>query len=168
MISLTGKKTLAAETNGFTLLELVIVVTIIGLLLLSAMPSFKSTYRNLEIFTASKKMASLITYAKQKAILERIKYRLNFDYQGRKYWLTLEKDPINYPNDYVEIKNRFGEKICLPEKVVIEDQIEIITFFPNGKNDRDSLTLRNEFGDEYKLYFGAGVNYVKISKKTTD
>lgn len=165
MISLTGKKSLRAKTNGFTLLELLIVMAIIALLLLSAIPSFKGTYKTLEIFTASKKIASFITYARQRAILERVKYRLNFDYAARKYWLTREKDPIDYPNYYVEIKNRFAQ---LPEKVVLDPEVDFITFLPDGQSNINLLTLRNEFGDEYILYLGKGVNYVKISKKTTD
>lgn len=152
------------ETKGFTLLELLIVIAIMGILLLAVIPSFKETYRGLEILTASKKIASFITYAKQKAILERVKYRLNFDYTGRKYWLTREKDPIDYPNNYVEI-NRFAE---LPEKVVLDHEVDFITFLPDGQSDIDLLRLRNEFGDEYMLYFGKGLPYVKISKKTTD
>jgi len=165
MIFVTGKKNAPVESEGFTLLEILIVITIMGVLLLTARPSFKNTYRNLKISTTSKKIASFISYARQKAILERVKYRLNFDYQGKKYWLTVEKDPVNYPDYYVEVKSKFGKQTYLPEEVTIESYIDFITFYPDGKIDKNSLTLKSEWGDEYILHLGRRVNHVKITAK---
>lgn len=158
MIFVIGKKNKPVESNGFTLIELLIVIGIIGLVILTAIPSFKGIYSNLKISTASKEIASFITYARQKAILERVKYRLHFDYEGKKYWLCFQQDPINYPNYYIKTKKLY----CLPEGVFIENYFDFITFYPNGKVDTNSLTLKNESGDEYILHLGRNV---KITKK---
>ncbi|MEW6618165.1 MAG: prepilin-type N-terminal cleavage/methylation domain-containing protein [bacterium] len=165
MMYATGKKhKQIGESKGFTLLELLIVISMIGILILTAIPSFKGTYKNLKISLTAKEMASLITYARQKAVLERTKYKLNLDYQGKKYWLSVEKDPINYPDYYV----KSGKVYCLPEEFVMNSYLDAIIFYPDGRVNIGVLTLRDEESREYILTFGTRINYVKIYKKDMD
>jgi prepilin-type N-terminal cleavage/methylation domain-containing protein len=162
MIFVTGKKkNLQDKIHGFTLIELLIVTAVIGILILCAIPYFKNTYNSFKISISTKKIASIITYARQKAILERTKYRLNFDYYNNKYWLTVEKDPLNYPDYYICTKRTH----YFPEGVFIDSYFSFITFYPDGKIDEKLLTLKNESGDKYLLEIGRRVNHVKITSK---
>lgn len=165
MIFVIGNKHLNQDNKGFTLLELLIVMAIMGIFIVGAIPSFKGTYKTFKLDTSASQLASFITYARQKAILERVNYRLNFDYQGTRYWLTIEQDPVNYPNYYLPAKI-LGKNIhYLPEEISINSYFDFITFYPDGKVDKDTLILRNEDLDECLVHIRRKINYVKITQK---
>lgn len=151
--------------NGFTLLELIIVMTIIGILAGMVVPSFREAYKNLKLITSAQRIASLITYARQKAVLERVNLRLNIAYDRKKYWLSVEKDPILYPGYYTDIKDTISGPHYLSEGVTINSYFTYITFYTDGKVDNDSLIVQDEDGDEYVLYLKRGITQVKITKK---
>jgi len=70
--------------RGFTLIELVMVIVIVGILAVIAVPRFESFYA-IKLDGATKKVVSDIRYAQQLAIARHEDYRVVFDVANNNY-----------------------------------------------------------------------------------
>jgi len=86
-------------TSGFTLIEAVMVVVILGILYFAAQPRF-DTFYNLKLKTAAKKLISDIRYTQSLAVSRHDDYAIYFDVDGENYRVyrvsdgKLAKDPF--------------------------------------------------------------------------
>lgn len=95
--------------EGFTLIEVAIVMFIIVMLTTAATPLMKNFAESTKLRSASRSIRNLMEFAKNSAISERTNYAVVFDRSNSSYWLTLEEyiggsslgtvsDIINYMN----------------------------------------------------------------------
>jgi prepilin-type N-terminal cleavage/methylation domain-containing protein len=84
-----------AKVSGFTLIETVTVISIIGLLTTIAFPAFNSTLNNHKLATCAATIASDIRLIQQKTVTEGIFYRLKYDPYAESYSiLTGSKEEV--------------------------------------------------------------------------
>lgn len=75
--------------NGFTLIELNVVICILGLVTLICIPNFKNTVENYRLKTSAEELGQNIRLAQKLAITEGVRYRVLIDFNTRtKYRLT--------------------------------------------------------------------------------
>jgi prepilin-type N-terminal cleavage/methylation domain-containing protein len=125
---------------GFTLLELTIVVIILGILSALTIPLFRNSFSNLQLSNTAHNLASLMRYAQERSIVERINYQLNFNPQLSQFWLTQEQDPLT-PGRYTRLSGKTGKINFLPREVKIETEKYIVNFYPDGKIDKTTIYL---------------------------
>ena len=137
--------------KGFTLLELVIVVVIIGIVVAIGLPSFNKAFLRTELNAAIRELTQTLVYAHQCAVSEGISYKVNFSLKNQSYWLSSED------KSQKRLKSKtFGRDITLT-KVVIPDQQSIdgnkkyITFKPDGTVDECLLYLQDKRGNIYTV-----------------
>lgn len=109
------------EVRGFTLIELVVVALILSLTLLFAWPDLVRVYEDESLRTASRGIASTLSYAHQRAIIEGLNLRVNFDLDEGRYWLSLEENRGASPGFYRRIQSSFLHQMSLPRGVRIKD-----------------------------------------------
>jgi type II secretion system protein H len=129
--------------EGFSFVELFIVIIIIGTLTAAAVPRFKKTYDRFEFENFSKNIYYLIQYLQNSAIVEKKIYYLNIDKEKAEFSASrLENGEVT------ALKGRFAKVFKAPEasKVDIEPETEYICFFPNGKIDGFSIIFTDKFG----------------------
>ena len=177
------KKSKISNGAGFTLIELVIVATIIVVLVAVSSPRFRATFRNIELKDAAYNIGKLIKYGQQRAIIEEKKYKLLFDFEKGAYHLLLEDERVkeaevtapiegeSLPGEEVEavpkwrkITGRFGGYFYLPEGITFKGEADKITFLPNGRCDKISLFIVNQKNKTYKIQTNGRAGYVKISE----
>jgi len=135
--------------GGFTLLELVIVLFILGLITAMAMPTFVNFYRKSEEQQTTSQLVQLFRFAQQQAIFKRQVRTVGIDFDTHSYYL--KEDPL--PGDYsFEIRKRHQtplpegfefELIEYPEREEEENADEaFVSFYPDGTADRVKLTIR--------------------------
>jgi len=74
--------------RGFSLIELLVVVALVGILAAIAFPSFTDWRRNMEYKSAARDIASILRDARQRAIATNREHRVEFDTANRRYRLT--------------------------------------------------------------------------------
>ena len=73
-------KTRQLRISGFTLLELTLVVLLIAVLIGLSTPLFRRTFSSIQIRNISFNIAKTVNYAQEMAIVEKVSYKLNFNY----------------------------------------------------------------------------------------
>ncbi|NTW06903.1 MAG: prepilin-type N-terminal cleavage/methylation domain-containing protein [Syntrophaceae bacterium] len=90
------------KTNkGFSLVELIIVIAIIGIVLAIASPSFYKYRQNTNLKEATRELAGDITLYRQTAIAQNVRYRIVFNQLTNSYTIQIES-PAN-SGTYVDV-----------------------------------------------------------------
>jgi len=96
-------------------------------------------------------------YAQASAIAERANYRLNFDTQYQKYWLTKKSEK----DSFARIQGKLGRVFDLNKSISIEAKATVINFYPDGKIDKASMYLSNKNEKFYTITTEAQAGYVQ-------
>ena len=76
------------ELNGFTLIELTIVIALMMILYAIATPSLRNLAPSSRLKSSAREIQSLLTYARDVAMTENVGYMVIFDLDEQRYWLT--------------------------------------------------------------------------------
>jgi type II secretion system protein H len=154
-MSLKDGKRHYSGLEGFTLLELILVMVIISTVLAMAAPSLRGFFSSRKIHDAAANVLSLVRYARSQAIAEGVTYRLNFDSDKGVYWLTSNKEGA-----FSGLKNEFGREFMLPDDTTVQletekkekgDAEKYIAFFPQGMAECATITLTDRAGDVIEI-----------------
>ena len=88
------KKRCAAfkNQNGFTLIEMVVVIMIVGIMSYAVVANFSDTHENLQINAVILKMAQDVRYARDLALTEGKGSRVYIDLSNNQYYLKWDDD----------------------------------------------------------------------------
>jgi Tfp pilus assembly protein FimT len=167
-MSRIGKK---SQRSSFTLIELVLVILLISILTAISTPLFRRTFSDLIIKNAAFDLAKMVNYAQEMAIIEKVAYKMNFDFEGGKYWLT-RYGPVEGPDGpstgpdgsrYGKIEGRYGRDYFLPRGLGLSCDKEGIVFYPDGRSDEAEIKISDEKGETARFIRVKGfANRVKI------
>lgn len=85
------------ERSGFTITELLIVLTLIGILSAISMPALKGFVKTRRLKASAHTLRSLLTFARDMAVTDRTAHLVVFDFDNGRYWLASSEtfDPSN-------------------------------------------------------------------------
>ncbi|MBF0273692.1 MAG: prepilin-type N-terminal cleavage/methylation domain-containing protein [Nitrospinae bacterium] len=136
--------------KGFSLLEIMIVLFIIGLTGILVPILFTGALSNISLNTATKEVASAIRLAQTQSIARKETYIVNINQEKNEYWLSSEKKSSTIFN---------AEKNFLSEKEDSDNQEEEVTVSSNDAflNKKKSIPkeIKINSGSEeekYKIY----------------
>ena len=131
---------------GFTLIELVLVLMVLALIATMAAPMLSGFVRSQRMPNAAQELATTARWCRVQAISEGITYRLNFDVDGGRWWVT--KDDGTGTN-FVPVTTAFmSDPYVLPEGVALSTDIpadtdgkRFISFDAGGRSDVAKIAL---------------------------
>ena len=163
MILSTGKNPLPKRTKaGFTFIELMLVTVIIGIIISISTPLFQRTFDAIQLENLAANLTKLMQYSREKAIVERLQYRIVFDIYRGQYRLEVEEDPLNNPGEFYRLKSRWGKENSIPEGISLEMEKNAINFYPDGRISQSTIYLTNKNGKTYTLITERTLGRVQI------
>jgi len=147
------------QEKGFTLLEIIVVMFIIGLFLFFAVPKFQDlTQVNLK--SASRNLTGTIKYLYNEAAFKKKIYRLVFDLENNEYWVQVLEGseytaPLDSPNKRYKLPNGVYFKDVITERTLnkssLVDEGEFILFLPTGFVEPAVIHIATDNNDQYTL-----------------
>lgn len=150
------------KRSGFTLIELTLVTVIILALVGLSAPIFRNTFASLTAKDAAFNISKLISYAQERAVIDRKNFKIIFNFTSGRYQL-LESQSSEGKVSYKQIKGRFGRSFTLPQNLSFKDlDSEIarhkneeyskeIIFYPDGHSDALTIDLVNKGMAGYRI-----------------
>lgn len=153
-----------ARGGGFSLLELVVVMSMLSIMLSMMIPIFNSGYQEVRKDAAVRDLIATLRYTQERAITDEREYRFYLDTEKQQYWIMMQEG-FDDRGDKIFIRSTrdFGRTITLPDRIqfdrpkALQDRsmrdadAYYLTFYPTGASDRGTLKLTTDAGDKISL-----------------
>lgn len=154
--------------NGFTLLELMLVVALIGLLSGIALPSFLSNWEDERLNATTKITVSWLDALRRKAIQNSVPCRATWDLANAR--LSAQCDHESSPSSVLSLKSEISNSENLSVSLRSSDPI-IWTFTPRGTSTTDAeatFTLLGSSSDPGRcLRVTAPLGLIRAARRTS-
>ncbi len=149
--------------QGFTLMELVMVITLMGVMMGMAIPSFRNLMSSQELKNAAQGISNIIRYARSEAIQRSAQTKVVFDAEAGGLLFSVETDPFLQPGVFTEERTPFPVPKQLREPAAIKiasfekqslygglEENELL-FSPDGSTSDALLVLVDETQRAYTV-----------------
>lgn len=146
--------------NGFTFIELLVVILIISIMSIAVSPLLYNLFLQTKLKTEVSKLISIINYLRSTAITNQSNCSLILDITDNCYWMNhFLQGEVYYLNKGIFIKG-----ITTAEGEKFQGPYEII-FNPDGTiSEKVSISLQNEKGESYRVEISKVTGMAKAKK----
>ena len=123
--------------KGFTLLELIMVMTVMGIICAMALPPYLSWRKNLEYRTTARGVVAALREARSRAITDNYPHQVIFDLVNGQYRLT------KYPVDYATWTSLASDVILNTSPTTT------IQYYPNGTSSGGTINVQDTVGTQH-------------------
>jgi prepilin-type N-terminal cleavage/methylation domain-containing protein len=144
------------HTKGFTLIELIVVISLISIMLYFAIPRFKSSVLSDSTKDVSRWILLKIPYLKEKAAREQKTYALHVSFDSNKLWITDEAMTEEALQSEEKNGYKLPEAISLmdveyPDQEKISAGKAVIYFYEKGYSDKAIVHLENDDNEKFSF-----------------
>jgi prepilin-type N-terminal cleavage/methylation domain-containing protein len=145
--------------RGFTLVELMIVMTLIAVLALGVSPIFRGTLARARADHAARDLFAEIKYAQESAVSEGVECRVYFDLKKNAYWSARPGFTKDGEATYLPASLPGEEPVRAPDRLIIDDVrgrkgeagTKYLAFFPSGVGDAGTIKM-HDHADHQRRY----------------
>jgi len=155
MLRVTSRDRAQRLEGGFTLIELIIVLSIVAVLAASVVPLFRDTTESLREERAMRDLYATMKFAQERAVSEMTEYRVYLDNQKGRYWMARMTGEKDGKKTFVTVDEPYVAPVTLPEGVTMKRprahrdrklRASYIAFYPSGACDEATVTLTRRRG----------------------
>jgi len=161
--------TVVRPVRGFTLIELMVVLTIMGITAFLVFPKVEGAFSSVYLRSSARRLVGMIRYAQNQAMTTGQEYRVYYDLDKEDYWISEEEK-----GDFRKIKTDLGGERRLLPGVIFEDVVTpgkgkqtagsaYTEFSPQGGVERTTLHLRDRKGEQISLSLRGLAGKVEIA-----
>jgi prepilin-type N-terminal cleavage/methylation domain-containing protein len=154
-----------ASSKAFTLVELMLVVTIIAIMAGAAIPNFSGFLKTSTIKHATNTLAQIIRYTRSLSIEQSAVTKLTLDQETGRIEVLIETDPLNIPGQYepvrlpIQYPREYRQKVTIGEfqKQTLNPQPQEnqtpneITFQPSGMTTDTFIYISDQYDQVYTI-----------------
>ncbi len=129
-----NKRLPSLQNNGFSLIELLLVLVILALVSGLVVTSVSRSINNAKIRAASKDLVAAMRYTRGQSILSREEQRLLLNIETKSYIIPVK-------NKTVELPKELEMKVMTAESELDGESTGAIRFFPDGSSTGGRITL---------------------------
>jgi len=160
-------------TRGFTLLELLTVLSVLAIMFAIMVPLFRGSFSNLQVRDAVRNFAATVRFAQEQAIVRGIEYRVCIDDKDMQYWVSRQEDPAKDPEKFVTVLSDSLRPITFPAGLRLrirsaakgkqdDRSIRYIACYPNGRVAEAELSLQGPDRNRYLVRTAPTIGGVRI------
>ena len=163
----------ARDQRGFSLIEILVVLVLLGLVVMVGMPAMQDWLERYRVRTAAQSIAADMQLQRMRAVSRNRRFCVQFNQAGGTYTLW-DGDPVNGL-----VQQMVPEPIVLPMGVTFtggagdpvepawQGNADYAVFHPDGSiNDRlaqdDTITLTNAIGDSFRVVINQVTGRVQV------
>jgi type II secretion system protein H len=174
-----------AVQSGFTLMELMIVLVLIGIMAAMIVPEMKGSFEDAVLRSSARKLVDVFSLAYSRAVSFNQLHRVRLDTSTGHYLVECQAGGSQDPNDFVpatdmsgfegQIDGRIGIEIRASQENLTQESDDIagdqlaeapvkggITFYPDGTADGCEVLLRDRMGFHLALQINPSTARVHV------
>ena len=144
-------RTIQGKPNGFTLLEMVLVLLLMGLFAGLTLPFVVSTLDRIKLQSEVRQISSAIQFTRSEAISRKTLFTFNVDIEKNQYWRAIPKQeevtqskPIDETVQVIDYQRA--------DETLTEGTFEIL-FYPRGNSSGGTIRFKStDDKDEENIY----------------
>ena len=160
------------HSGGYTLIELIVVIVLIGLMFSMSLPKFRQTLLSDTLESTSLNLIGVVQELRERAVTDQVTYELHFDIPGKRIWAF----PTSASEEDREMAREQAQK--LPPDIEIMDVWSVnsgkfynegkIRFSKKGYVEESMIHLQSEDGEEVSLELSPFLGSIKIHEGYVD
>lgn len=138
--------------GGFTLMELVVVLTLLGILTGLAVPIFSATLTGIQLKNARSDFLATLYHTQERAVAESREFRLYVDERTQVYWVMAHTRTHLDKKEFEDVEEDFGRPRRLPPYLKFdrlqarkdrEKNAHYVGCYPTGSSDQARIAIQD-------------------------